>query len=289
MAAIAVLAVCAAGFGYAYFSSLADSASARERATALETQLASSTAHIASLETQLTEAWEEGDDLARELAREQGKNEEFESQIRTISRTVGDLDKLARTDEELLQKYSKVSFLNEHYIPERLSLLDKEYAYDESREFYVHAAVEPFFEQMVEDAKDDGVDFWVASAYRSFETQSVLKGTYTVTYGTGANAFSADQGFSEHQLGTTLDLTTTGLGGGLTGFDTTPAYEWLREHAHEYGFVLSYPPNNAYYIFEPWHWRFVGRDLAEHLHDEEEFFYDLDQREIDEYLLTIFD
>src|SRR5690606_18737682 len=108
-------------------------------------------------------------------------------------------------------------------------------------------------------------------------------------YGSGANAFSADQGFSEHQLGTTVDFTTTGLGGGLQGFGNTPAYQWLVQNAYKYGFVLSYPEDNAYYVFEPWHWRYVGEDLAEDLHDDDQHFYDLPQREIDQYLLHIFD
>jgi hypothetical protein len=53
--------------------------------------------------------------------------------------------------------------------------------------------------------------------------------------------------------------------------------------------VLSYPKNNKYYIYEPWHWRYVGVSLATWLHDNGKYLYDVDQREIDEYLLTIFD
>ena len=129
----------------------------------------------------------------------------------------------------------------------------------------------------------------MVSAYRSFQYQAQLKGQYLVTYGTGANTFSADQGFSEHQLGTAVDFTAPGLGGGLDGFGETEAYEWLTENAHKYGFILSYPPNNQFYVFEPWHWRFVGEDLAKDLHDDNAYFYDWDQREIDEYLISIFD
>jgi D-alanyl-D-alanine carboxypeptidase len=111
-----------------------------------------------------------------------------------------------------------------------------------------------------------------------------------VTYGSGANAFSADQGYSEHQLGTTFDFTTEGIGGGLvTSFENTPAFAWLKDNAHKYGFTLSYPKDNAYYVYEPWHWRFVGEDLAEDLHEAGKTFYDWDQREIDKYLIKIFD
>ena len=242
--------------------------------------IASST--IALLETEL-------DDLREEYGVEQERNEDFEKQIKKISKTVGVLDKLSKTDEELLQKYSKVYFLNEHYVPEKLSSVEKEYMYDESKNHQLHSKVVPYFNDMVKDAKGSGVDLWVVSSYRSFEQQATLKGQYLVTYGSGANTFSADQGYSEHQLGTTVDFTTKGLGGGLSGFSSTQAYTWLQANAYKYGFTLSYSEGNAYYEFEPWHWRFVGEDLARDLNKANATFYDWDQRKIDAYLIKIFD
>ncbi|MEK9173171.1 MAG: D-alanyl-D-alanine carboxypeptidase family protein, partial [Patescibacteria group bacterium] len=73
------------------------------------------------------------------------------------------------------------------------------------------------------------------------------------------------------------------------GFEKTNSYKWLTENAYQYGYVLSYPPNNIYYQFEPWHWRFVGVALATKLHNDNKYFYDFPQREIDEYLVNIFD
>jgi LAS superfamily LD-carboxypeptidase LdcB len=258
-----------------------------EEVLAREREAASST--VASLSLELNTLKQEYGILSEDYSGELSRNEAFEEQISDISKTVGVLDKLSKTDEELLQKYSKVSFLNEHYIPEKLSSIEKEYVYDESRDHQLHSRVIPYFNDMVAAAKADGVDLWVVSAYRSFEQQGQLKGQYVITYGSGANAFSADQGFSEHQLGTTIDFTTRGLGGGLNGFEGTPGYTWLLENAHKYGFALSYPQNNAYYIFEPWHWRFVGEDLARDLKASGASFYDWDQRKIDTYLISIFD
>jgi D-alanyl-D-alanine carboxypeptidase len=118
----------------------------------------------------------------------------------------------------------------------------------------------------------------------------LLKSTYSVTYGAGtANRFSADQGYSEHQLGTTLDFTTPATGLVFSKFEKTSAYAWLAENGYTYGFVLSYPKNNTYYQYEPWHWRFVGRGLAAKLHADGKRFYDLDQRDIDSYLISFFD
>ncbi len=244
---------------------------------------------IAALSSKLSLTSEELEELEDDYKKEKNKNDDFEDQIKEISGTVKDLDKLSKTDEELLQKYSKVYFLNEHYIPEKIEEIPKQYLYNENVSKSIHGKVEPYLTDMLEDALEDGVKIWVVSAYRSFYEQASLKGAYTQTYGSGANTFSADQGYSEHQLGTAIDFTTEGIGGGLSGFEATKAYQWLQQNAHKYGFTLSYPKDNAYYIFEPWHWRFVGEDLAEDLHDDGKFFYDVDQREIDKYLIKIFD
>lgn len=260
----------------------AANASAQERIAVLE-QTLEETAQ------QLQDTLDRNERLEEELEEEEERNEEFAEQIEKITGTVGQLDKLSKTDRELLQKYSKVYFLNENYIPEKVVKIEDQYVYNESSTKYIHAQVEEYLYDMIDDANDDDIELWVISAYRSFDEQTALKGQYTTTYGSGANAFSADQGYSEHQLGTTVDFTTTGLNGGLAGFGNTEAFAWLEENAHKYGFVLSYPEGNAFYVYEPWHWRFVGTELADDLHDDGKHFYDLDQREIDEYLISIFD
>lgn len=259
-----------------------------ERAsTTAALEVASST--IATLTLELEKLDEEYDELADELDDEKDRNEEFEDQIKDIAGTVGVLDKLSKTDEELLQKYSKVYFLNENYIPSKIKQIDDSYILGNREAQFFHADALPFLTDMLEEATEDGITLKVVSAYRSFDTQAQLKGAYTQIYGSGANTFSADQGYSEHQLGTTLDLTDPTTGGTYTSFKDTPAYAWLLENAHRYGFTLSYPENNSFYVFEPWHWRFVGKDLARDLKREGTHFYDWDQRKIDEYLVSIFD
>ena len=210
--------------------------------------------------------------------------------VGSISGTVGTLQKLSQIDPELLKKYSKVYFMNENYVPARLVSIPKEYLYTETVPEHFLADAWPFLRKLADAAKADGITLYVSSAFRSFGEQQSLKSSYTVVYGAGtANSFSADQGYSEHQLGTTVDFITTGLGGKLDGFDGTATYSWLLANAHRFGFVLSYPKDNSYYIYEPWHWRFVGTKLAAYLHDNKLNFYDLDQRAIDDYLINIFD
>lgn len=218
-----------------------------------------------------------------------GNIEGFDRKVGRLSGTVQTLEKLTTTDPELLQKYSRIYFLNEHYKPSDLVVIDESFDLVNGKEVSIHADVWPFLKDMLEDARKDEVDIMVLSGYRSFEDQGVLKTNYTQRYGTGANTFSADQGYSEHQLGTTVDLTNTTIGENIADFEQTKAFTWLSENAYKYGFVLSYPRNNGYYVYEPWHWRFVGKELARYLHKKELYFYDLEQRTIDEYIPTLFE
>jgi LAS superfamily LD-carboxypeptidase LdcB len=289
-AGLVLLAIAAAVLGYLLYDQHQNRRSLEADAAAQKTRIAELENTLLETKNFLEEAMFENEELSEDLEEEKGRNEEFQNQIDDIADTVGILDKLSKTDEELLQKYSKVYFLNEHFIPDSLTSIDKEWLYNEDMEKKIHTKVNKYLEDMLEDALEDGVKLWVVSAYRSFNEQQHLKGAYTFTYGSGANAFSADQGYSEHQLGTTVDFTTEGLSGGLvTSFETTPAFKWLTEHAHKYGFTLSYPKGNAYYVYEPWHWRFVGVDLAKDLKRDGAYFYDWDQRKIDEYLISVFD
>jgi zinc D-Ala-D-Ala carboxypeptidase len=241
------------------------------------------------LEYMLTQARQEKTDIESLLAEEQGKNNIFGTQITELSGTLDKLNKLSKTDPQLLQKYSKIFFLNEHYAPKNLVEISSQYMNDPARKAQILASTSPYLYQMLDAAKNDGLELRIISAYRSFSEQTSLKNAYSVTYGSGANKFSADQGYSEHQLGTAVDLTTSKLGTAYTSIAKTEEYKWLKNNAYKYGFILSYPEGNSYYVYEPWHWRFVGKRLAERLHEERENFYDLDQRKIDAYLVTIFD
>lgn len=252
------------------------------RARDLERANADAAARAAKLER-------EKESLDKALKDAAAKSDEFAAKLESAQRTADRLEWVSSLDKQLLAKYSKVYFLNENYSPAFLSPIDSKYLANRERTLEVHDWVLPFLQDLMKAAAADGMTLQAQSAYRSFSTQAALKSGYKVTYGSGANAFSADQGYSEHQLGTTVDFSTPALGGRLDGFDKTKAYEWLKQHAHEYGFTLSYPAGNKYYVFEPWHWRFVGVALATKLHNDGKHFYDLDQREIDTYLEHMFD
>lgn len=302
--AIAIVLAVIGLIGYLYFQTFSMSGKIEQ----LSNELASTTVlaakktdelnnAIAALDQKATTLFSNLSATDKNIQNTKKSVEAVQSQVGGVEQTVGKitgtvttLEKLSKTDPELLQKYSKVFFLNEHYVPERLIEIDSFYVYSLKKYETVHSLVWPHLKDLMESAKTNNITLYVKSAYRSFDEQKAVKSAYTVVYGKGnANTFSADQGYSEHQLGTTADFTTAGVNGSLSGFEKTTAYLWMQFNAHKYGFVLSYPANNSYYIFEPWHWRYVGIALATRLKEEGKYFYDLEQREIDKYLPNIFD
>jgi zinc D-Ala-D-Ala carboxypeptidase len=122
---------------------------------------------------------------------------------------------------------------------------------------------------MVRAAATAGAPVKVVSAYRSYGTQ-VYDFAYWVRVSGLASALlgSARPGHSEHQLGTTIDVTSLGAGLPWLMWDwgTTPAGRWMRLNAWRYGFVMSYPPKGSpaktCYRYEPWHFRYVGKEMA---------------------------
>jgi D-alanyl-D-alanine carboxypeptidase len=212
------------------------------------------------------------------------------------------LNKAVFLDDELLKKYSKFYFLNENYAPSSTELISPIYTLS-NKDIRILTEVKPKLENMILAAKNynqsvsgtssinniNEINLVVHSGYRSFAEQKGLKSAYTKTYGISkSNQFSADQGYSEHQLGTTVDI-TDGRSGLVTSFDKTKTFEWLQNNAHKYGFILSYNKNNTYYQYEPWHWRYVGVELATYMKTNNLNFYDIDQNKIDEYKTKIFD
>lgn len=136
---------------------------------------------------------------------------------------------------------------------------------------------------MMTAARTAGIGLSLSSAYRSYSNQTTLYANYTRQYGQAtADTISARPGHSEHQTGLAFDI------GGVTNpgcnfnvcFGNTVEGKWLAEHAQEYGFLIRYTEQNTAitgYSPEPWHARYVGRELAAELQKQnvttlEEFF-----------------
>lgn len=119
------------------------------------------------------------------------------------------------------------------------------------------------FRAMADAAKQDGISLRSVSAYRSYQTQQGLYQHYVSIDGkANAQRYSARPGYSEHQTGLALDINTASIS---AHFENTAEYAWLRANGARFGFLLRYPQEKESitgYRYEPWHYRYVGQDIA---------------------------
>ena len=138
----------------------------------------------------------------------------------------------------------------------------------------VDSRIYPDLQQMFDDMRAQGVYPIVASGYRSAEKQQSLmddKIKEFIDQGESAAQAKKDAkkwvnpvGYSEHQTGLAVDINADGVTS--TGEEV---YTWLKEHAWEYGFILRYPDGKTNITgtdYEPWHYRYVGKDAAKVIH-----------------------
>lgn len=124
-------------------------------------------------------------------------------------------------------------------------------------------------EKLFKYAKERGYNLKLNSSYRSYKDQEIaFRAWKNITYTNGAkneaeaeykaNQFAAYPGFSEHQLGTAIDIGCDTCYT-LNDESSKKLYKFLEENAHKFGFKQSYPENNIKgFGYEPWHWRYWG-------------------------------
>ena len=120
---------------------------------------------------------------------------------------------------------------------------------------------ESAFYTMQAAAENEGLDLYIASGFRSYDLQASLYQRYCNADGqAAADTYSARPGHSEHQSGLAIDLNSIS-----SDFAYTEEGRWVAAHCWEYGFILRYPADKVSitgYMYEPWHIRYVGRDVA---------------------------
>lgn len=143
-------------------------------------------------------------------------------------------------------------------------------------------------EQLFADAKKADLEIMLASAYRSVELQDFYYTNYVNTYSQEeADKFSAKPGHSEHQTGLAIDIAELNDNSCYLEqcFAATEAGEWLKSNAHRYGFILRYPKDESDitgYQFEPWHFRYVGKNVAKVIYEQELTFEEFYQNSLEE-------
>ena len=169
-------------------------------------------------------------------------------------------------DDGLLVLVNKYHKLASDYEPD-LVKMDTKYSYDNK---YMNAVAYEHLKDMIDAALLDGIKLYNISSYRSYQTQTDLYNRYVNKDGKeAADTYSARAGYSEHQTGLATDLNTADEN---KHFENSPEYAWLSKNAYKYGFIERYPKDKEYitgYIFEPWHYRYVGETVAKYIYDHQ--------------------
>lgn len=184
----------------------------------------------------------------------------------------GDLAPYTNTSSSDLEKeylilVNKYNYLEEnHEIPnlEDISLM---YAYSNNR---LQEEAVTNYVKMARAAKENGLSIIVNSSYRTYEEQEKIYNSFYKQYGEEyAEEYSAHAGFSEHETGLAVDIDT--YHSTSASFEESEEFAWLTEHCYEYGYILRYPEGLEKitgYLYEPWHYRYVGIEAAKQIKEE---------------------
>ena len=162
----------------------------------------------------------------------------------------------------IVNKYYK---LDKDYEPEDLTIINSKFA-SGTQKLRKEAADK--FEEMASDMLKENLKIYAGSTYRSYSYQEGLYNRYVKKDGfKEAETYSARAGYSEHQLGLAVDI-VNGKWNYLSEGDKE--YTWLINNSYKYGFILRYPHESEYitgYVFEDWHFRYLGIELATKVHE----------------------
>lgn len=169
--------------------------------------------------------------------------------------------------DSIIVLVNKNNKLPDDYVPNDLELLDIQYAYDDK---YLRKEAKEQFEKLSKHAQKIGYRLVATSTYRDYNYQNQLFEGYIKEKGEEyALLCSAKPGHSEHQTGLAVDV--AGSNDDYDEFESSLEFPWLKEHAHEYGFILRYPKGKediTGFKYEPWHYRYVGIEVATLLYQE---------------------
>ena len=167
------------------------------------------------------------------------------------------------TNTILVNKYN---YLTEDYVPENLQTVDKKYS---SKTLQLVDYAKEAFEELSEAAAKENYTVLAMSSYRSYQYQYNLYNRYVSTDGVeAADTYSARPGYSEHQTGLAVDVYNGKID--FTNFENTKEYNWMQDNAYKFGFILRFPKDKVLetgYQYESWHYRYVGKEIAKYIHD----------------------
>lgn len=175
---------------------------------------------------------------------------------------------------------NKYYYAGKQYIPNNLEDLDENYSRSGMK--LVNYAKDAF-EKMAKDAKKENLNIIVMSSYRSYIYQDNLYNRYKEEDGTeAADTYSARPGYSEHQTGLAIDVYNGKED--YTNFENTKEFKWMQKNAYKYGFILRFPKDKTDltgYMYESWHYRYVGKKIATYIHNNNLCFEEYYARKIE--------
>ena len=167
---------------------------------------------------------------------------------------------------------NKHYLLDKDYIPDDLVNVSQNYAWGEVGSQKVREVAYNAFLDMWNDANEEGYYLMINSSYRSYEDQEIVYNNYKNSSGERfADSIAARPGSSEHQTGLALDIFSK-TNTNKNTFSQTDEAKWLKENAHNFGFILRYPEDKVDitgYSFESWHYRYVGKDIATYIYEND--------------------
>ena len=204
-----------------------------------------------------------------------------DDQMTNVSHDVQDVLSLydviyeVKNQEHVTALVDKTYALSSAYEPTDLRVINVSYANEVTgaTQTMLRDEAATAVETLFADALAEDVVLYARSGYRSYETQRQLYEAYSARDGEAkADTYSARAGHSEHQTGLAIDITADSVNRQLvTSFGETKEGIWLAEHAHQYGFILSYPEDKVEltgYQYEPWHFRYVGKEIATIIYEQ---------------------
>ena len=169
---------------------------------------------------------------------------------------------------------NKTHVLSSDYEPADLVVVSGDNALRGTRETKMRKEAADALTRMFEAADEDGITLYCTSGYRSYALQEEVYQENVNMEGSEekANEISAKPGESEHQTGLVMDVTSESVNMELIeGFIDTEEGQWVRDHCHEYGFVVRFLKGKedvTGYHYEPWHLRYVGMEPAAEMHEK---------------------
>jgi LAS superfamily LD-carboxypeptidase LdcB len=180
-------------------------------------------------------------------------------------------EKVIENTDNILVLVNKEQSLPANYVPGDLMIPDVPFSFEGDYEKkYLREEAAKALEALFAGASAENVELFAVSGYRSYETQYGIYNSYLKKWGEEkTNAISAIPGHSEHQTGLAMDVSSRSAALDLTEeFGETPEGQWLKENASKYGYIIRYPEESEVitgYQYEPWHLRYVGKDVADYI------------------------